>query len=369
VVLLECLRFLAARGGLHQKGLFTAAIDKRQLLTLKEQFESGRKALRGPRAAVIPPSCVANLLLLWLSALPEPLFPPDLLPALLQSYASLGSSAHADRIMALRCILKCCDAYVVEAIFPLFELLHHYWVNQQERQAALRDLTSIFSVHVFGLAAEHRAPPELADALFEATRLLIADYRPLFTQPYNFNRYEEDLARQEAAAAKRLADAAGKQGDCDLTLRCGLLSSRTAVFADTGSPLLTPRRVGLLSVFNGNQSPNLEEQLYSDELNAVVQGLLDSTVASAFNDLHAEQSLCSSVFMQDMSGSPSSVMGEGCLAAGNSAHSSDVESAGDLSTEASDSDAEGHIEAKLENSQDGTFPSFNAFDAMMLATT
>lgn len=30
------------------------------------------------------------------------------------------------------------EPYVVEALFPLFELLHHYWINQADRDSCLQ---------------------------------------------------------------------------------------------------------------------------------------------------------------------------------------------------------------------------------------
>jgi hypothetical protein len=62
--------------------------------------------------------------------------------------------------------------------------------------------------------------------------MLITEYRPLFTQPFNLRRYEADAARQAAAAA---AQQAAQE------------AAHAAALA-MGSPLLTPIRCRSLSV-------------------------------------------------------------------------------------------------------------------------
>lgn len=61
--------------------------------------------------------------------------------------------------------------------------------------------------------------------------MLIAEYRPLFTQPFNLRRYEADSARQAAAEAQRAEAAAS-----------------TVASTPMSSPLLTPIRCERLSV-------------------------------------------------------------------------------------------------------------------------
>lgn len=57
-----------------------------------------------------------------------------------------------------------------------------------------------------------------------AVEMLISEYRPLFTQPFNLRRYEADAARQAAAEAAR-AEAAGMPSSPLLTpIRCERLS-------------------------------------------------------------------------------------------------------------------------------------------------
>ena len=49
---------------------------------------------------------------------------------------------------------------MVEALFPLFELLHHYWINQADRDGALQELGALLAPAVFGAPAAHGLPPE-----------------------------------------------------------------------------------------------------------------------------------------------------------------------------------------------------------------
>jgi hypothetical protein len=276
-VLLDSLRCLAARG-LTTPDLFTSPVNKRQLLALKEAYDAGRRALRSARVATnIEPAAAANLLLLWLGALPEPLFPAEHIPELLQSHTN-PNATRAERVASMRCLLKRTEPFIVEALFPLFELLHHYWINQPHRESTLATLSSTFAMHVFGTPSEHGASPEAAIFLQDAAALLITEYRPLFTQPYNLQRYEADLARQ-ASAAEAKATAAETRAAQELQnnntiatggsmsrlspLRIsssplsmsppmhainGLGQSNSLDWAEVGSPLLTPRRMGALSV-------------------------------------------------------------------------------------------------------------------------
>jgi RhoGAP domain len=281
-VLLDSLRCLAARG-LTTPDLFSSPVNKRQLLALKEAYDAGRRALRSARVATnIEPAAAANLLLLWLGALPEPLFPAEHVPELLQSHTN-PNATRAERVASMRCLLKRTEPFIVEALFPLFELLHHYWINQPHREATLESLASTFAIPVFGTPAEHGACPETAMYLQDAAALLITEYRPLFTQPYNLQRYEADLARQaNAAEAKAIAAETraaqesinnsitlGANGACTSTtsrlspLRVCSSSSPimngngTPDWAELGSPLLTPRRMGALSVMEPIESLSL----------------------------------------------------------------------------------------------------------------
>jgi hypothetical protein len=319
VVLVDCLRFLATRG-LTARGLFGAPVDRRRLLALKEAYEGGRRAARGARAAHLAPADVANLLLLWLGSLPEPPFPAELAAALAPPAAGRGPA-----LAALRAALKRAEPFVVEALFPLFELLHHWWLNQPGRGGAATALGELFQPLVFG---PDGAPPGLA-------ALAVAEYRPLFTQPYDLRRYEADAARQAAAAAVRAAarddDAptlgaplfvaaptlalalapslavrvprpgAGLADDCDW-----METEEGGSGAQPWSPLLTPRRLGGLSVMypdraaSPSSSPETPPGAWlggGDEsahgaapgapeadadLERVLEALLGSTVAAAF---------------------------------------------------------------------------------------
>jgi len=333
-VLLDSLRCLAARG-LTTPDLFSSPVNKRQLLALKEAYDAGRRALRSARVATnIDPAAAANLLLLWLGALPEPLFPAEHVPELLQSYTD-PNATRAERVASMRCLLKRTEPFIVEALFPLFELLHHYWINQPQRGSTLATLTSIFTIPVFGTPAEHGAySPEAAALLQDAAALLITEYRPLFTQPYNLQRYEADLARQATAAEAKAIAAQEVIHDVVIDrlspLRVRASSSPTnggtsntpPDWAELGSPLLTPRRMGALSVMepaepllvsspdessplwnlclstslspincntNGNGSVSITPQNASmttntinDDMEMLLDGMLESTVSAAF---------------------------------------------------------------------------------------
>lgn len=83
---------------------------------------------------------------------------------------------------------------------------------------------------VFGSAADHGLPLEDEGLLSDTVEMLIAEYRPLFTQPFNLRRYEADVARQAQQAEAQRAEAA------------------TSASVPLGSPLLTPIRCERLSV-------------------------------------------------------------------------------------------------------------------------
>jgi hypothetical protein len=248
----------------------------------------------------------------------------------------------------MRCLLKRTEPFIVEALFPLFELLHHYWINQPQREATLASLASTFAVPVFGAPAEHGAGPEAAIFLQDAAALLIAEYRPLFTQPYNLQRYDADLARQ-ASAAEAKATAAETRAAQELhnntivatAMRLSPLrvcSSASDAYlstspslgntdwAEVGSPLLTPRRMGALSVMEPAEpllgcSPDENSPLWSlflsssvspinatnysisgghsmpttitssghqiEDMEMLLDGMLESTVSAAFGGASA----------------------------------------------------------------------------------
>lgn len=70
-----------------------------------------------------------------------------------------------------------------------------------------------------------------------AVEMLISEYRPLFTQPFNLRRYEADAARQAAAALQ------AEQQRAESTA-----ATAAAAAAPLSSPLLTPIRCERLSV-------------------------------------------------------------------------------------------------------------------------
>lgn len=191
------------------------------------------------------------------------------------------------------------EPFIVEALFPLFELLHHYWINQPARESTLHDLGMLFSLPVFGVREEHGVcGPEAAALLAATTSMMVEDYRPLFTQPYNLQRYEADLARQAAAAEAVAQAAAAKQAPNPPTLaplRCWHLDGDSV--CDSGSPLITPRRLCNLSVMvpDAAASPEPDSPAWprhcsgaaaASHFDADVEAMLDSfmqsTVSAAF---------------------------------------------------------------------------------------
>ena len=331
-----------ATRGLTTPGLFACTVNKRQLLALKEAYDAGRRALRSARVASnLEPATAANLLLLWLGALPEPPFPSEHVPAVLELYAKPHTSRE-ERVATMRCLLKRTEPFIVEALFPLFELLHHYWINQPQREDTLSDLASTFAAPVFGTPAEHGTPPQTAGLLAEATALLIAEYRPLFTQPYNLQRYAADLARQQCAAeakeararasaeATATSTAASPPSACAIatgttshrlspfcintniynplhdTNVSGSASSSSSSHFEVGSPLLTPRRLGTLSVMRPAEpllgcSPEETNPIWAalhssngsacgseedDDMMTLLDGMLTSTISAVFAPTH-----------------------------------------------------------------------------------
>lgn len=264
----------------------------------------------------LDPSAAANLLLLWLGALPESLFPAEHIPELLDLH-SRADVTRAERVASMRCLLKRTEPFIVEALFPLFELLHHYWINQPQREETLGDLASIFAAPVFGMPADFGASSQASAVLVEATAMLIAEYRPLFTQPYNLQRYAADLQRQasvaeakaSAAEARALEQAALGVSPLSINIPSSLanLSSSPPDWMEAESPLLTPRRMGALSVMEPVEpllgcSPDDSSALWSylsetssahqrpaEEssevayMEALLNGMLHSTVAAAFS--------------------------------------------------------------------------------------
>jgi hypothetical protein len=122
------------------------------------------------------------------------------------------------------------EPFVVEALFPLFELLHHYWINQTDRDSSLQELGRLLVPAVFGAAHVHGLQVEDGGLLSDTVEMLVSEYRPLFTQPFNLRRFEADAARQAAAEAQRAEAAAA------------------VTTAAVNPPLLTPIRCQRLSV-------------------------------------------------------------------------------------------------------------------------
>jgi hypothetical protein len=244
-------------------------------------------------------------------------------------------------------------------------LLHHYWINQPNREETLTELAAIFATPVFGTITEHNAPPEAAAFLRESAKVLISEYRPLFTQPYNLQRYQADLARQATAAEAKLAAVEAKKAQdmqnvlSPLRIHNGASprehqeggSSPPNVWLEVGSPLLTPRRMGALSVMDGMEtligcSPDDSSPIWAtfathtlnntanEEMEAMLDGMLTSTVNAAFNNnnIAAVNSEC--ISLADRGFSPLSIVDAGVMS------DASVSPVDGFSRESSDSDAE-----------------------------
>lgn len=298
---MECLRFLALKG-LKEPDLFTSDLDKGQVLLLKQMYENGLRPLRGRKTCAVAPTSVANVLLLWLGSLPEPVVPEKLIPELMRATEVFAEEVATSKfddtlplrggkvasLAPLRTIFKKVDPYVIELLFPLFELLHHYWINQPKsvQRIALQQLSCLFAGMIFGKPSEGGdSSSNVSAALQSTTAVLIEYYRPVFTEPTRLNRYALDAARQ--SQNQRLSSES-RAHERSLFLReasreCHVGGDHTVL--DTGSPLLTPRKLSNLSLFPLKSSPidSIDTTKgFHEGLEAVINELLNSAISTAF---------------------------------------------------------------------------------------
>lgn len=181
VVLLDCLRFLS-KSSLKDHDLFTGPINKKKLLQLKHAYEEGKRPLKGRhasrRASV---EDAGNLLMLWLGSLPEPIMA-------MEHVWKIASKAHGMDESALYGVIKSSiletEPFILEAMYPLCEMLHHMYLNQEDRASSLVYLSNLFCAPLLGTREEHGLMGGDYDALLQQTcGLLIREYRGLFTQP------------------------------------------------------------------------------------------------------------------------------------------------------------------------------------------
>lgn len=112
---------------------------------------------------------------MWLSLQPESLFPAEFLPGVIASQA--GGAPMARRVAAIRGYLKQTEPFIVEALFPLFEFLHHWLLNVRDREGAVQELGRLFAPVVFGPAGAHALPEGEAGLLEDTTELMVLQYR------------------------------------------------------------------------------------------------------------------------------------------------------------------------------------------------
>lgn len=181
MVLLDCLRFLS-KTSLKDHDLFTGAIDKKKLLQLKHAYEEGKRPLKGRhasrRASV---EDAGNLLMLWLGSLPEPIMP-------MEHVWKIASKGHdvdeATLYRVIKSLILQTEPFILEAMYPLCEMLHHMYLNREDRASSLVYLSTLFCAPMLGTKEEHGLDGEHYDGLLQKTcSLLIREYRGLFTQP------------------------------------------------------------------------------------------------------------------------------------------------------------------------------------------
>lgn len=181
MVLLDCLRFLS-KSSLKDHDLFTGPINKKKLLQLKHAYEEGKRPLKGRHASRrASAEDAGNLLMLWLGSLPEPIMSMEHV----WKIASKGFGVdEATLYGVIKSLILETEPFILEAMYPLCEMLHHMYLNQEDRASSLVYLSNLFCAPLLGTKEEHGLTGENYDALLRQTcSLLIREYRGLFTQP------------------------------------------------------------------------------------------------------------------------------------------------------------------------------------------
>lgn len=245
VVLQDSLRWLALNA-LTTPGLFSnadsrAAAARRRgrsaARALREAYIRGERPLRSHEAQICP-HAVSEVLVQWLESLPRPLAADGLEraaemlddedatwragegsaapstpstpstsspPASPTAASPSPSSSPAPRVRALRRLLRALPAPVLEALYPLVEVLHHAWLNAPDRDATLADISDRFAKLLVG-GAGFRAVPRWAPwegaRPEDALALAVCEYRASFTVPSDAGRYQKDKAREMARKEK-----------------------------------------------------------------------------------------------------------------------------------------------------------------------
>ncbi|KAI8113845.1 hypothetical protein M9435_003836 [Picochlorum sp. BPE23] len=177
VVLFDCVKLLS-KFGLKGHDLFSGPMNRKKLLQLKYAYDEGRRPLKGKNAQKrVSVEDAANLLILWLSSLPEPMLPVEAVWKMSSGIATNKGSMFS----VIKTVLMETEPFILEAMFPLFELLHHFYLNQQDREGCLEKLATLFSPPIFGIEDEHGL--QNTGVIQDACCLMIREYRGLFTQP------------------------------------------------------------------------------------------------------------------------------------------------------------------------------------------
>lgn len=141
---------------------------------------------------------MANLLLYSLSLLPEsPLDRRDLAGLRVSTpTGDVSTAADESQQAALHDLVVSLPRAHALLLRSVCELLHHHWINQAEREVALRALSLVFTPLLWGPDREGDG----GTSAWATTARLIAEFRAIFLRPRELRRFEEDEERPEAAA-------------------------------------------------------------------------------------------------------------------------------------------------------------------------
>lgn len=296
IVFQECLRFLASKA-LNEDDLFTSPFDRNEVLILKETFESGHTPFRrGTGSEKVTAIAAANTLLLWLGSLPEPIFPSQLIPNLFHVVKNLEedklhclieelketSASRSNRFSSLRAVFKAIDPCSVEILFPLFEFLHHYWINQHKdiQKRMLQQLSYTFAGLIFGTDDDMQ---DYENVACQATSMLIKYYKPIFTEPTRMNRFEQDSAKlaQKAQKVSNTVDIPNYSNDSPLLMhiyleRLYFSPGQEKIGQSTGSTNLRIRDTKPTHSF---------EDFLPEDIEGAIETLMSDTISTAFSRL------------------------------------------------------------------------------------
>lgn len=116
--------------------------SSRMALLCKRLYDSGQDAFKVLPSATKDVHAVAGILKLWLQSLPEAVIPPQLYEAALATQC--GGCPQQEQVAALHVLLRKCEHGVLQVLYPVMELLHHYCLNQRNPGAERAALARLF---------------------------------------------------------------------------------------------------------------------------------------------------------------------------------------------------------------------------------